>query len=128
MRLFGLIGYPLSHSFSKKYFAEKFEREGLNDCKYENFPIASIDELKKILAQPGLEGLNVTIPYKEKVIPFLYQSSPIVKKIKASNCIKIKDGKLIPVALAKTWMVCYDYDQKKVTAIPEEAIKKITNQ
>ena len=52
MRLFGLIGFPLSHSFSKKYFTEKFEREGLNDCKYENFPIASIDELKKILSMP----------------------------------------------------------------------------
>ena len=112
MRLFGLIGFPLSHSFSKKYFTEKFEREGLNDCKYENFPIASIDELKKILSMPGLEGLNVTIPYKEKVIPFLYQSSAVVKKIKACNCIKIKDGKLYGYntdivgferSLKKTW-------------------------
>ncbi len=94
MRLFGLIGYPLSHSFSKKYFTEKFEKEGWRDCVYENFPIASIDELKKILAQPGLEGLNVTIPYKEKVISFLHQPSPVVKKIKACNCIKIQNGKL----------------------------------
>ena len=94
MRLFGLIGFPLSHSFSKKYFTEKFEREELSDCKYENFPITSIDELRKILSMPGLEGLNVTIPYKEKVIPFLDQSSPVVKKIKACNCIKIKNNKL----------------------------------
>jgi shikimate dehydrogenase len=94
MRLFGLIGYPLSHSFSKKYFTEKFEREGLTDCKYENFAIPSIDEFKKILTQPGLEGMNVTIPYKERVIPFLHVASPVVKKIKACNCIKIKNGKL----------------------------------
>jgi len=94
MRLFGLIGFPLSHSFSKKYFTEKFEKDGLKDCAYENFPIPSIEELKKILATPGLEGLNVTIPYKEKVIPFLHFISPVVKKIKACNCIKIKNGKL----------------------------------
>ena len=94
MRVFGLIGFPLSHSFSKKYFTEKFEREGLKDCVYENFPIAAIDELKKVLTTPGLEGFNVTIPYKEKVIPFLYQSSQVVRKIKACNCIKIKEGKL----------------------------------
>src|SRR5262245_40234627 len=94
MRLFGLIGYPLTHSFSKKYFTEKFEREGLNNCRYENFQISSIEELKNILSQPGLEGLNVTIPYKEKVIPFLFQASPVVKKIKACNCIKIKNGRL----------------------------------
>ncbi len=95
MRLFGLIGYPLTHSFSKKYFTEKFEREGLKDCRYENFQIASIEELRSILSQPGLEGLNVTIPYKEKVISFLDQSSDAVKKIKACNCIKIKNGKLL---------------------------------
>ena len=94
MRLFGLIGFPLSHSFSKKYFTEKFEREGLNDCRYENFAIPSIDDLKKILSNPELEGLNVTIPYKEKVIPFLFQASPVVKKIKACNCIRIKNGRL----------------------------------
>src|SRR5687768_10775185 len=94
MRLFGLIGYLLLHSISKKYFTDKFEREGLVDCQYENFSIASIDELKKLIELPGLELLNVTIPYYEKVIPFLYQSSPVVKRIKACNCIKIKDGKL----------------------------------
>lgn len=94
MRLFGLIGYPLSHSFSKKYFTEKFLNEGIVDCAYENFPVSSIDELPKILSVPGLEGLNVTIPYKEKVIPFLYYASHVVKKINACNCIRIKDGKL----------------------------------
>lgn len=95
MRLFGLIGYPLNHSFSKKYFTEKFEREALSDCEYENFPIISIDKLTLVLQQnPRLKGLNVTIPYKEEVIPFLNDADDTVKKIKACNCIKIIDGKL----------------------------------
>lgn len=94
MRLFGLIGYPLSHSFSEKYFAEKFGKEGLLDCSYQLFSIPSIDELNKILDQPHLCGLNVTIPYKEQVLPFLDDADSTVKKIKACNCIDIKNGKL----------------------------------
>ena len=95
MRQFGLIGYPLSHSFSKKYFAEKFEREGLNNCIYENYPIPSINELTALLKDyPSLEGLNVTIPYKEQVIPFLSARSAVVEKINACNCIKIENGQL----------------------------------
>ncbi len=96
MRQFGLIGYPLSHSFSKKYFTEKFEKEGLDDCVYENYPIASVDELPGLLKNnPLLEGINVTIPYKEKVLSFLSSQSEVVKNIKACNCIKIEDGELI---------------------------------
>ena len=95
MRLFGLIGYPLSHSFSKVYFTKKFEQEGLSDCQYENFPIASIAEIKNILYDhPELEGLNVTIPYKQQVISFLHQASPVVQVIGACNCIKIENGQL----------------------------------
>ena len=95
MRLFGLIGYPLSHSFSKKYFAEKFEKEGITDCHYENFPIETIQEIPKLLKEyPSLEGLNVTIPYKEQVLPFLHSKNSIVEAINASNCITIKNGQL----------------------------------
>jgi shikimate dehydrogenase len=95
MRLFGLIGFPLSHSFSKKFFTEKFEKEGLDDFKYELFPIASINELEDVLRKhPELLGLNVTIPYKEQVLPFLHEKDDTVKKIKACNCIVIEDGKL----------------------------------
>ena len=95
MRLFGLIGYPLSHSFSKKFFTEKFEKEGLNDCRYELFSIASINELRNVLDKhPDLCGLNVTIPYKEQVLPFLNEADEVVKKIKACNCIIIENGKL----------------------------------
>ncbi len=96
MHLYGLIGYPLSHSFSQKYFEEKFEKENITDCRYQNFPISTIDELKKIIDQnPDLKGLNVTIPYKEKVIPYLNEATEVVKKIGACNCIKFIDGKLI---------------------------------
>jgi shikimate dehydrogenase len=95
MRLFGLIGYPLSHSFSKKYFEEKFKREGLTDCRYELFPLKSIDDVKKILKENlNIEGLNVTIPYKQQVLPYLYSFSNILKEIKACNCIKVTEGKL----------------------------------
>ena len=95
MRLFGLIGYPLSHSFSKRYFSEKFEKEGIDDCKYELFSIPAIDDLRNILDQhPDLSGINVTIPYKEQVLSFLNEEDDTVKKIKACNCISIKKGKL----------------------------------
>jgi shikimate dehydrogenase len=96
MRRFGLIGYPLSHSFSPGYFAEKFAKEGIKDCVYEAYPLASIDELKQLLdCHKDLCGLNVTIPYKKKVIRFLDAGSEEVKQMVACNTIKIKDGKLI---------------------------------
>ena len=96
MRLFGLIGFPLSHSFSKKYFTDKFEREGLSDCLFENFPIASVEDIKELLDRhPDLTGLSITIPYKEKIISLLDDASETVKKTKACNCIKITNGKLI---------------------------------
>jgi len=95
MRLFGLIGYPLSHSFSKKYFSEKFEKNGLVDCRYELFPIRSIHELSQLLRDnPGLEGLNVTIPYKKQVLSLL-NSSEIPEGLEACNCISIKNGNLV---------------------------------
>ena len=95
MRLFGLIGYPLTHSFSKKYFTKKFEQEGLMDCRHELFPIKNISEFPEILRKhPELEGLNVTVPYKKQVLSFL-DSSIIPEAVDACNCIKIKDGKLI---------------------------------
>lgn len=94
MRLFGLIGYPLSHSFSKAYFNQKFEKEGV-DAFYENYPITSIDEFPKLLRdEPALEGINITIPYKEAVIPFLHTSSDVVRKTGACNCIRIRNGLL----------------------------------
>jgi shikimate dehydrogenase len=95
MRKFGLIGYPLTHSFSKKYFTSKFEKEGIQDCQYDLYEIPDISQFPQILTEnPELEGINVTIPYKEKVIPFLDEMDPACQKIGAVNCIQIKDGKL----------------------------------
>jgi shikimate dehydrogenase len=95
MRLYGLIGYPLSHSFSKKYFEEKFEKEGIKDCRFENFPIQSIDQLPALLKEhPSLKGLAVTIPHKQTVIPFLHHTQGIPAGLHACNCIRIKDGQL----------------------------------
>jgi shikimate dehydrogenase len=92
---FGLIGATVSHSFSKSYFDEKFFRDGLRDYHYDLYPLKSIDELKKLLQEnPELCGLNVTIPYKEKVIKLLTDIDPAAKRIGAVNVIKIKDGKL----------------------------------
>lgn len=96
MRLFGLIGFPLSHSFSKQYFDLKFEKEQITNCQFQNFSISHISEIKNILNNfPELAGLAVTIPYKKKVIQFLDEATDDVKKIVACNCIKIDGGKLI---------------------------------
>ena len=90
MDKYGLIGYPLGHSFSKNYFNEKFENENI-DAEYINFEIPSIDALPEVLAtNPELRGLNVTIPYKEKVISFLDAVSPEARAIGAINVIKVE--------------------------------------
>ena len=93
MDKYGLIGYPLGHSFSISYFNQKFADEGIN-AKYENFEIASIDILPEILDKnPDLKGLNVTIPYKEKVIPFLDSVAPEARAIGAVNVIRVTHEK-----------------------------------
>ena len=96
MKVYGLIGYPLSHSFSKGFFAEKFAREGIRNCMYESFPIPEISELPALLAQyPDLQGLNVTIPYKQAVMSYLDELSPAAAQIGAVNCIHFKEGRKI---------------------------------
>jgi shikimate dehydrogenase len=90
-RKFGLIGYPLTHSFSKKYFTERFAAEGI-DAVYKNYPISSIKAFRALQSTEDLEGINVTIPYKEQVIPYLDQVSAAVKEIGACNCIQYKEG------------------------------------
>lgn len=90
MDKYGLIGYPLGHSFSKSYFNEKFANESI-DAEYINFEIPDIGTLPEILASnPELKGLNVTIPYKEKVISFLDTVSPEARSIGAVNVIKVE--------------------------------------
>jgi shikimate dehydrogenase len=95
VRQFGLIGFPLSHSFSKGYFANHFLTENILDAQYENYPIESIDSLTDLWKNnPDLKGLNVTIPYKKLVIPFLQHTSSVVQSIQACNCIKLHQGAL----------------------------------
>ena len=90
MRTYGLIGFPLKHSFSSKFFTEKYDREGV-DAEYLNFEIEDILQIREvILFNQNLYGLNVTIPYKEQVIPFLNEITPEAQKIGAVNTIKIE--------------------------------------
>lgn len=89
MDKYGLIGFPLGHSFSISYFNQKFQDEGI-DAIYENYEISTIDALDEILSSnPNLRGLNVTIPYKEKVMPYLDHISPEARAIGAVNVIKL---------------------------------------
>ena len=88
MTTYGLIGYPLGHSFSRKFFTEKFEQEDI-DAQYLNFEIPSIEEFPNIIAShPELLGLNVTIPYKQQVMQYLDEISPEAKAIGAVNVVK----------------------------------------
>lgn len=90
MKLYGLIGYPLGHSFSAKYFAEKFRTQGITDAEYRNFPIADIPLLPEVLAaNPDIRGFNVTIPYKQAVIPYISSLSAEAAAIGAVNCVKV---------------------------------------
>ena len=92
MKQLGLLGYPLGHSFSKKYFTQKFENQGINaDWQYDLFSIESIEKLPEILrgSKKQLAGLNVTIPYKTAVLPFLDALDPDAAAVGAVNCIKI---------------------------------------
>ncbi len=94
MNTYGLIGYPLGHSFSRKFFTEKFEKEGI-DAQYLNFEIPSIEEFPEIIRNnPELRGLNVTIPYKQQVMQYLHNISEEASAIGAVNVVRVRDGHL----------------------------------
>lgn len=97
MRRFGLVGHPLGHSFSQGYFTDKFAKLGLGEqCEYLNFDLDAIDLLPSVLAEhPDLEGFNVTIPYKEQIIPLLDAVSEGAARIGAVNCVRVQDGRLV---------------------------------
>ncbi len=93
IRLFGLIGRTLEHSFSVDHFANKFQKEGIEDARYEAFPLAEISEFPRFLDEhPELIGLNVTIPYKEAVIPYLDELSETAQDIGSVNTIRLSKG------------------------------------
>lgn len=88
MTLFGLIGYPLGHSFSVPYFSKKFSEEGI-DAEYRNFPLEALSEFEQLIKrEPDLAGLNVTVPYKQKILPFLDALDSTSRTIRAVNTIK----------------------------------------
>ena len=94
MQRYGLIGHPLKHSMSRHLFNEKFEYEGL-DCLYQHFDLKSLDELQEVMEKyPDLCGFNVTIPYKEAIIPLLDEIDDVAKEVGAVNVVKITDSKL----------------------------------
>lgn len=94
MRHFGLVGYPLGHSFSARYFTERFAREGITDATYDNYPIESIDTLGQVLP-PSIRGFNITIPHKQAIIPLLAQIDLEADAVGAVNCVKVQtDGSL----------------------------------
>ncbi|MBR9921965.1 MAG: shikimate dehydrogenase [Bacteroidetes bacterium] len=96
MRHFGLIGFPLSHSFSRQYFREKFEKEGILDAQYENLPLENILDFPALIKRfPNLRGLNVTIPHKQAVMPFLDEIEASAQVIGAVNTIRVEpEGRL----------------------------------
>ena len=96
MRKFGLLGRNISYSFSKSYFTKKFSKEG-TDATYENFDLPEITEIRNVIeSNPTLEGFNVTIPYKEEMIPFLDELDPVAGEIGAVNTVKVsKERKLV---------------------------------
>ncbi|MGE4289676.1 MAG: shikimate dehydrogenase [Salinivirgaceae bacterium] len=88
MDIYGLVGYPLTQSFSQKYFTQKFVNENIQ-AQYLNFSIESIDEFPEIIENQIIKGLNVTIPYKEKVLPFIHHLDETAQKVGAVNVVKI---------------------------------------
>jgi shikimate dehydrogenase len=96
MKIYGLIGQSLSHSFSQKYFLDKFIAEQIEDCEYQNFEIKDLEkEIPGLKNIPNLFGLNVTIPYKSQIISFLDDTTEECREMNACNCIRIKEGKWI---------------------------------
>ncbi len=93
----GLIGHPLGHSFSRQYFADKFATQGIaQEYTYENFDLEHIELIEEVLINnPDLCGFNVTIPYKEQIIPYLDEMTEEAARIGAVNCVKRVDGRLI---------------------------------
>jgi shikimate dehydrogenase len=95
-KLYGLIGFPLSHSFSKKYFADKFQREKIEGCAYELFEIENIKKVEQVFRTENLRGINVTIPYKHDIMAYLDDFDHSAVKVGAVNVVKIGlDGKKV---------------------------------
>jgi shikimate dehydrogenase len=93
MKVYGLIGKTLGHSFSKKYFTEKFQQLQLTDCVYENFEFSEAAAIGELKNSPEISGLNVTIPYKTSVFTFLDEVTDACRQMNACNCIQVKNDR-----------------------------------
>lgn len=125
MRKFGLIGFPLDHSFSKEYFNHKFKSEEIEDVEYDNYPIEDISSFESLIrSNPDLHGLNVTIPYKESVIKYLDVQSESVREIGAVNtiCLCRKTGKLARVGHNTDVVGFRQSLEESLTHLPEKAL------
>ncbi|MCU0459234.1 MAG: shikimate dehydrogenase [Bacteroidales bacterium] len=125
MRLFGIIGYPLGHSFSQKLFTEKFEREKLPDHAYRKFELPEIEKLPVLIEnEPGLCGFNVTIPWKVKVMDFLDEVDPVAAEIGAVNTVRVTRQN------GRPWLKGFNTDApafresllRNLTSLPETAL------
>ena len=106
-RTFGIIGYPLAHSFSQRYFISKFEKEQIQNCEFKVFPLQSITEFPALLeTEKNLWGLSVTIPHKETILPYLDELDSSAKEVGAVNSIKI----IREAATGKTKLIGYNTD------------------
>lgn len=129
MIIYGLIGHPLGHSFSKTYFTEKFAREGL-DFRYENFDLEDVSQVSDLFSiHPEIMGLNVTAPYKETILDYIDDYDAIVAEIKSSNTLKrMPDGRIVGFNTdvigfdALLDKVCRDYESRRSFSRPSERL------
>lgn len=118
MDKYGLIGNPLGHSFSKKYFEQKFRTEQISDAVFENYELPEIQAVTPIIEDPEVKGFCITIPYKKAIMAYLAEATPAVEAMQACNCVQIKAGK------------CYGHNtdvtgfEKSFTALLEPDHKK----
>jgi shikimate dehydrogenase len=120
-RIFGLIGHPLSHSFSKIYFSEKFEKLGTPNCTYDLFDLQQIEDVLKLKKNERLEGFNVTIPYKEAIIPFLDSLDESADTVGAVNVVKCLSSGLW-VGYNSDY---YGFKHSLITWLPDEKLKAL---
>lgn len=95
MKKYGLIGKSLSHSWSPTWFAEKFEREGIADAEYRLYEMDTVERLRQWVEENGIDGFNVTIPFKEQVMPCLDRIDDFARRVGAVNCVEVRDGVLV---------------------------------
>ena len=95
MKKYGLIGKSLAHSWSPAWFADKFEREGITDAEYRLYEMDTVEHLRQWVEENGIDGFNVTIPFKEQVLPFLDRVDDVARRVGAVNCVEVRQGVLV---------------------------------